>query len=84
MFQSGKGFHRQKKFEKTALVQCRLIFGLSSSDALYEVWNFNFDNTPLDWIQELLESRANAAGRTGTSPTYIHNGSGSSRNGRTQ
>ena len=21
----------------------------------YEGWNFNFRNTPLDWIQELLE-----------------------------
>ena len=21
----------------------------------YEGWNFNFGNTPLDWIQELLE-----------------------------
>ena len=21
----------------------------------YEGWNFNFSNTPLDWIQELLE-----------------------------
>ena len=40
----------------------------------YEGWNFNFGNTPLDWIQELLEWRANAAGRMGPSPTYIHNG----------
>ena len=23
--------------------------------AIYEGWNFNFGNTPLDWIQELLE-----------------------------
>ena len=23
--------------------------------AMYEGWNFNFGNTPLDWIQELLE-----------------------------
>ena len=22
---------------------------------MYESWNFNFGNTPLDWIQELLE-----------------------------
>ena len=22
---------------------------------MYEDWNFNFGNTPLDWIQELLE-----------------------------
>ena len=50
----------------------------------YEGWNFNFGNTPLDWIQELLEWRANAAGRMGSSPTYIHNGSGPSRNGHTQ
>ena len=50
----------------------------------YEGWNFNFGNTPLDWIQELLEWRANAAGRLGPSPTYIHNGSGPSRNGHTQ
>ena len=24
-------------------------------DTSYEGWNFNFGNTPLDWIQELLE-----------------------------
>ena len=23
--------------------------------SIYEGWNFNFGNTPLDWIQELLE-----------------------------
>ena len=51
---------------------------------IYEGWNFNFGNTPVDWIQELLEWRANAAGRMGPSPTYIHNGSGPSRNGHTQ
>ena len=50
----------------------------------YEGWNFNFGNTPLDWIQELLEWCANAAGRMGPSPRYIHNGSGPSRNGHTQ
>ena len=50
----------------------------------YEGWNFNFGNIPLDWIQELLEWRANAAGRMGPSPTYIHNGSGPSWNGHTQ
>ena len=50
---------------------------------LYEGWNFNFGNTPLDWIQELLEWHANAAGRMAPSPTYIHNGSGPSRNGHT-
>ena len=50
----------------------------------YEDWNFNFGNTPLDWIQEMLEWRANAAGRMGPSPTYIRNGSGPSRNGHTQ
>ena len=46
---------------------------------IYEGWNFNFGDTPLDWIQELLEWRANAAGRMGPSPTYINNGSGPSR-----
>ena len=50
----------------------------------YEGWNFNFGNTPLDWMKELLEWRANAAGRMGPSPTYVHNGSGPSRNGHTQ
>ena len=25
------------------------------TNVLYEGWNFNFGNTPLDWIQELLE-----------------------------
>ena len=52
--------------------------------ATYEGWKFNFGNTPLDWIQELLEWRSNAAGRMGPSPTYIHNGSGPSRNRHTQ
>ena len=30
---------------------------MTASDAVkrYEGWNFNFGNTPLDWIQELLE-----------------------------
>ena len=51
---------------------------------MYEGWNFNFGNTLLDWIQELLEWHANAAGRMGPSPTYIHNGSRPSRNGHTQ
>ena len=50
----------------------------------YEGWNFNFGNTPPDWMQELLEWRANAAERMGPSPTYILNGSGPSRNGHTQ
>ena len=26
-----------------------------TSVIIYEGWNFNFGNTPLDWIQELLE-----------------------------
>ena len=26
-----------------------------STGCIYEGWNFNFGNTPLDWIQELLE-----------------------------
>ena len=56
----------------------------SSSRTTYEGWNFNFGNTPLDWIQGLLEWRANAAGRMGPSPTYIHNGSGPSQNGHMQ
>ena len=51
---------------------------------IYEGWNFNFGNTPPDWIQGLLEWRANAAGRMGPSPTYIRNGSGPSRNGHRQ
>ena len=28
---------------------------LSVLTFIYEGWNFNFGNTPLDWIQELLE-----------------------------
>jgi hypothetical protein len=51
---------------------------------MYEGGNFNFGNTVLDWIQALLELRGNAAGRMGPSPTYIHTGSGPSRNGHTQ
>ena len=58
--------------------------GIVSIWANYEGWNFNFGNTPLDWIQELLEWRANATGRVGPSPTCIRNGSGPSRNGHTQ
>ena len=58
--------------------------GPPHSWGFYEGWNFNFGNTPLDWIQELLEWRANAAGRMGPSPTYVRNGSGPSRNGHTQ
>ena len=50
----------------------------------YEGWNFNFGNTPVDWIQELLDWSANAAGRMGPSPTYVHNENGPSRNGHTQ
>ena len=30
-------------------------FGLQTENFKYEGWNFNFGNTPLDWIQELLE-----------------------------
>jgi hypothetical protein len=42
------------------------------SHPLYVGWNFNFGNSVLDWIQELLERRGNAAGRMGPSlPTYI-------------
>ena len=26
-----------------------------NKDRNYEGWNFNFGNTPLDWIQEMLE-----------------------------
>ena len=29
--------------------------GKFSVEIRYEGWNFNFGNTPLDWIQELLE-----------------------------
>ena len=29
--------------------------GYTNTPAFYEGWNFNFGNTPLDWIQELLE-----------------------------
>ena len=29
------------------------VYGCLS--VIYEGWNFNFGNTPLDWIQELLE-----------------------------
>ena len=59
---------------------------MTASDAVkrYEGWNFNFGNPPLDWIQELLECPANAAGRMGPSPAYVLNGSGPSRNGHTQ
>ena len=63
---------------------CQVTRKRSVVHQIYEGWNFDFGNTPLDWIQELLESRANAAGRMGPFPTYIHNGSGTSRNGHTQ
>ena len=29
-------------------------FSGSECSSIYEGWNFNFGNTPLDWIQELL------------------------------
>ena len=32
-----------------------LVITTESSFSLYEGWNFNFGNTPLDWIQEPLE-----------------------------
>ena len=60
------------------------LMSLTDLSGMYEGWNFNFGNTTLDWIQALLELRGNAAGRMGPSPTYIHNGSGPSRNGHTQ
>ena len=69
------------RFFKT-IIKCKVFIHFSA--ITYEGWNFNFGNSPLDWIQELLEWRANAAGRMGPSPTYIHNGSGPSRNGHTQ
>ena len=31
------------------------LFGIVVISRIYEGWNFNFGNTPLDWIQELLE-----------------------------
>ena len=65
-------------------VTSKILRKLKAVFSLHGGWNFNFGNTPLDWIQELLEWRANAAGRMWPSPTYIHNGSGPSRNGRTQ
>ena len=33
----------------------RRLFVCSVQSFTYEGWNFNFSNTPLDWIQELLE-----------------------------
>ena len=38
-----KDFQNQLKSTNTVLI------------FIYEGWNFNFGNTPLDWIQELLE-----------------------------
>ena len=33
-----------------------LVKKINKYDTLnYEGWNFNFGNTPLDWIQELLD-----------------------------
>ena len=35
-----------------------IAFGILQGDHIvpfYEGWNFNFGNTPLDWIQKLLE-----------------------------
>ena len=33
----------------------QLLFIVRRYIYIYEGWNFNFGNTPLDWIQELLE-----------------------------
>ena len=30
-------------------------FAKGTDTNFYESWNFNFGNSPLDWIQELLE-----------------------------
>ena len=68
----------------THLLSLTYVFYILYCWLWYEGWNFNFGNTPLDWIQELLEWRANAAGRMDPFPTYIHNGSVPSRNGHTQ
>ena len=40
---------------KDAIIIELRVLRLASSVFLYEGWNFNFGNTPLDWIQELLE-----------------------------
>ena len=70
--------------ELSAIFASLHLFMAPDIRSIYEGWNFNFGNTPLDWVQELLEWRANAAGRMGPSPTYIHNGNDPSRNGHTQ
>ena len=79
---SDADFHL-KDLEQSSVLSARYVVP-NFRTLIYEGWNFNFGNTPLDWIQELLEWRANEAGRMGPSPTYIHNGSGPSRNGHTQ
>ena len=33
----------------------RDVYKLTYKTSKYEDWNFNFGNTALDWIQELLE-----------------------------
>ena len=60
------------------------IVGTVYQLVIYDGWNFNFGNIPLDWIQELPGDARNAAGRMGPSPTHVHNGSGPSRNGHMQ
>ena len=34
---------------------CALVIIPTVGKQKYEGWNFNFGNTPLDWIQQLLE-----------------------------
>ena len=36
-------------------VTTQRLFIVHSIAHYYKGWNFNFGNTPLDWIQELLE-----------------------------
>ena len=33
----------------------RMMNGNFFNKLMYDGWNFNFGNTPLDWIQELFE-----------------------------
>ena len=41
--------------KKSVGICWRSLEGNRNTNVKYEGWNFNFGNTPLDWIQELLE-----------------------------
>ena len=53
--QSGYKDFTVVKYVFRAVTPCSPVLSAVSVFRMYEGWNFNFGNTPLDWMQELLE-----------------------------